>query len=255
MRARTPAVRLRNRFRRGAGVVESRMLTIRRARERGHTQVDWLDSRHTFSFAEYHDPAHMGFRALRVINEDDIVPGAGFGTHGHRDMEIVTCVLAGALEHRDSLGNGSVIRPGEVQRMSAGTGIRHSEFNASKTEPVHLLQIWILPERTGLPPGYEQRVLPPPANGGLRVIGSRDARDGSVTIHQDVLLLAARVLPEQPVPYTLAADRHGWLQVTRGTITVDGTTLTAGDGAACPPGTALTLTADALAEALIFDLA
>jgi redox-sensitive bicupin YhaK (pirin superfamily) len=231
------------------------MLTIRPAGARGHAQLDWLDSRHTFSFGDYYDPAHMGFRALRVINEDRVAPGTGFGTHPHRDMEIVTYILAGALQHRDSLGTGSVIRPGEIQRMSAGTGIQHSEINASQSEPVHLLQIWLLPERTGLPPGYEQRPLPPATPGRLSLIGSRDGRDGSVTIHQDVDLYSGRLAAGQPVTHALAPGRSAWLQVARGDLTVNGQAVSAGDGVAIGGERSLELRCVDAAEILLFDLA
>jgi hypothetical protein len=234
---------------------EGRMITIRRANERGHTRIDWLDSWHTFSFGDYFDPQYVDFRALRVINEDYIAPGKGFGTHPHRDMEIVTYVLDGALEHRDSLGNGSVIRPGEIQRMSAGTGIRHSEFNASSTDPVHLLQIWLVPERVGLPPGYEQRPLPGGGRGGLQVIASRDGRDGSVTIHQDASIHAARLAAGAHVEHRLAGGRHAWVQVARGALTVNGPALRAGDGAGISDERAVQLRADSDAEVLLFDLA
>jgi hypothetical protein len=231
------------------------MITVRRAAERGHTHTDWLDSWHTFSFGEYHDPRHVAFRALRVINEDRIAPGGGFGTHPHRDMEIVTYVLEGVLEHRDSLGNGSVIRPGEIQRMSAGTGIRHSEFNGSRSDPVHLLQIWITPGRLGLPPGYEQRALPPGVRGGLRLIAAPDGRDGAVTIHQAAEIHATRLAPGGTATHPLAPDRHAWVQVARGAVTANGTALQAGDGAAVSDERAVTLRADTDAELLLFDLA
>ncbi len=231
------------------------MITIRRAEERGRTRIDWLDSRHTFSFGEYFNPRHVGFRALRVINEDRVAPGTGFGTHSHRDMEIVTYVLDGALEHRDSLGNGSVIRPGEIQRMSAGTGISHSEFNGSRTDTVHFLQIWIIPERTGLPPGYEQRALPREVRNGLRLIASRDGREGTVTIHQAAEILAARLAPGASAAHALAAGSHAWVQVARGAVTVNGEALRAGDGAAISDERTLTARADAEAELLLFALA
>jgi redox-sensitive bicupin YhaK (pirin superfamily) len=231
------------------------MITVRRAAERGHTQIDWLDSWHTFSFGEYYDPKHVDFRALRVINDDRVAPGKGFGTHAHRDMEIVTYVLDGALEHRDSLGNGSIIRPGEVQRMSAGTGIRHSEFNQSKSDAVHFLQIWITPERAGLPAGYEQRPLSPAVRGGLALIGSPDGRDGSVTIHQDAAIHAAQLTTGTTVEHALASGRHAWLQVAKGAVTVNGEALREGDGAAISGERTVKIQADADAELLLFDLA
>jgi len=232
------------------------MLTIRGAGARGHADHGWLDTRHTFSFADYHDPAHMGFRSLRVINEDRVQPGAGFPTHGHRDMEILTWVLAGALEHRDSLGTGSVIRPGDAQRMSAGTGVMHSEYNASATEPVHFLQVWILPERRGLAPGYEQRHFAAgERRGHLRLIASRDGRDGSLVIHQDARVHAGLLDPGQAVTHALASGRHAWVQVARGALTLNGRALEAGDGAAVSDEPALTLVAREPAEVLVFDLA
>jgi len=231
------------------------MLTIRPAAERGRVRLDWLDSQHTFSFGDYYDPAHMGFRALRVINEDVVAPGGGFATHPHRDMEIVTWVLDGALEHRDSLGTGSVIRPGEVQRMSAGTGIRHSEQNASTSDPVHLLQIWLLPERAGLPPSYEQRPVPLDAVDGLRLIASPDGRDGSVTLHQSVDLWAGRLAAGSTAARPLAAGRHAWLQVARGDVRVNGHRLDAGDGAAISDEPRVEIRAERAAEVLLFDLA
>ena len=232
------------------------MITVRPSAERGRSELGWLSSRHTFSFADYLDARHMGFRTLRVVNEDRVQPGGGFPTHGHRDMEIVTYVVEGALEHEDSLGTGSVIRPGEVQRMSAGTGVTHSEYNPSRTEPVHFLQIWILPERQGLAPGYEQRVFPAAEmQGRLRVVASRDGRDGSVTVHQDVRLLAARLAPGEEIVHSLAPGRHAWLQVVRGALVMNGTTLAAGDGAAVSDEARLALTASAPSELLLFDLA
>jgi redox-sensitive bicupin YhaK (pirin superfamily) len=230
------------------------MINIRRAGERGHTQLSWLDSHHTFSFGEYHDPAHMGFGTLRVINDDRVAPGQGFGTHPHRDMEIITYVLEGALEHRDSLGTGSVIRPGEVQRMSAGTGIRHSEFNASKGETVHFLQIWILPEKSGLPPSYEQRALPSPARGGLALAASRDGRDGSVTVHQDVAVYAGQLDGKSSVTQPVAG-RRAWVHVARGALSLNGHALSEGDGAAISDEQQLVLQPDGAAEVLVFDLA
>ena len=229
-------------------------LTVRPAAARGHADHGWLDSYHSFSFADYHDPRHMGFRALRVINEDRVAPGRGFGSHGHRDMEIISYVLAGELAHQDSLGNGSTIRPGEIQRMSAGTGVRHSELNPSPTTPVHFLQIWIVPDRAGHAPGYEQvAIAPDELAGRLRLIASPDGAGGSVTIHQDARVYAARLAPGQTVELVVAPGRHAWLQVARGAIAVGATALAAGDGASTStPGT-LTLTGDG--EVLIFDLA
>ncbi|BAV32622.1 quercetin 2,3-dioxygenase [Sulfuricaulis limicola] len=227
------------------------MIQLRKANDRGHADHGWLDSWHTFSFADYHDPKHVQFSALRVINEDRVAPGEGFPTHPHRDMEIITYVLEGALEHQDSLGTGSVIRPGEVQRMSAGTGIRHSEFNHSQTEPVHFLQIWILPDRQGVQPGYEQKRIG--LDGQLRLVASPDGRDGSVTIHQNARVYAAR-LNGSEVTHALAPGRRAWLQVARGTVQLNGTTLQAGDGAGIENEAALKLTADAAAEVLLFDL-
>jgi redox-sensitive bicupin YhaK (pirin superfamily) len=232
------------------------MITLRPAAARGASRTRWLDSRHTFSFAEYHDPAQMGFRALRVINDDRVAAGAGFPTHGHADMEILTYVLEGALEHRDSLGTGSVIRPGDVQRMSAGTGVRHSEMNASREEPVHFLQIWLLPERRGLAPGYEQKQLPAAAERGrLRLAASRDGRDGSVTIHQDVNLYAGRLEPGESATLALAPGRHAWVQVARGGVSLNGQRLAEGDGAAVTDERTLSLVGDGpAAEVLVFDL-
>lgn len=233
------------------------MITIRPAQDRGAANFGWLDTRHTFSFGNYYDRNHMGFSSLRVINEDKVAPAKGFATHGHRDMEIVTYILAGALEHKDSIGNGSVIRPGDVQRMSAGTGILHSEFNASETEPVHLLQIWILPETNGLTPGYEEtHFAPEERQGKLRLVGSRDGRDGSVTIHQDVSLYAGLFSAGEGVTYPIAAGRSLWVQIARGAVDLNGHVLTAGDGAAIAEESALTLTATAdETEVLVFDLA
>ena len=232
------------------------MIILRPSAERGRSELGWLSSRHTFSFADYLDPRHMGFRSLRVINEDRVEPGAGFPTHGHREMEIVTYVVEGALEHKDSLGTGSVIRPGEVQRMTAGTGVTHSEYNPSRTEPVHFLQIWILPERQGLAPGYEQRAFPAAEmQGRLRLVAARDGRDGSVTVHQDVRLLAARLAPGEEIVHSLAPGRHAWLQVVRGALVMNGTMLAAGDGAAVSDEARLALTASAPSELLLFDLA
>src|SRR5262245_4624669 len=208
------------------------MIRLRRASERGHFDHGWLDTHHTFSFSEYFDPAHTQFRSLRVMNEDRVAPGQGFGMHGHRDMEIVTIVLSGALEHRDSLGNGEVLRPGELQRMTAGTGIRHSEFNPSETEPVHLYQIWLLPERNGLKPGYEQKPFDSSEkHNRLRLVASPDAADGSLLIHQDARLYLADLDAGREVSHELGR-RHGWLQVLRGRVRLNGEVLSAGDGAA-----------------------
>ncbi len=232
------------------------MLTIRKAEERGHANHGWLNSYHTFSFANYYDPDHMGFRALRVINEDRVSPSGGFGTHGHKDMEIITYVLEGSLEHKDSIGTGSVIEPGEVQRMSAGTGIRHSEFNHSKTDSVHFLQIWLLPEKSGLAPSYEQQNFSPAKTPGkLILVAARDAREGAVTIHQDVDLYAAVLEPKQTISHTLKPQRHAWVQVARGEITLNGLTLDKGDGAAISDETDVVIEATTDAEILLFDLA
>ena len=232
------------------------MLAIRLAAERGHVDHGWLDTRHTFSFADYHDPAHMGFRALRVINEDRVRPGAGFQTHGHRDMEILSYVLAGGLEHRDSTGTGSVIRPGDVQRMSAGTGVTHSEFNPSAEERLHLLQIWILPERAGLAPEYEQKAFSAAEKRGrLRLLASPDGADGSVTLHQDARLYGALLAPGQEAAHALAPDRHAWVQVAKGALRLNGEALRQGDGAAISGETDLRFAAEEESEILLFDLA
>jgi quercetin 2,3-dioxygenase len=231
------------------------MLTVRKAQERGHAQHGWLESYHTFSFAGYHDPRHMGFRDLRVINEDYVQPRRGFGTHSHRDMEIVTWVLEGALEHEDSLGTGSVIRPGDVQRMSAGSGVSHSEFNHSASELVHLLQIWILPERDGGAPSYEQKHFPAEARrGALRLLASRDAREGSVRIQQDVELYAMLLGAGESIEHALRPGRHAWLQLARGHCTLNGVALEAGDGAAVSGETSLRVAGAKDAELLLFDL-
>jgi hypothetical protein len=232
------------------------MLTIRPAGERGRTRIDWLDSSHTFSFGEYQDPRHMGFRALRVINEDRVRPGRGFATHRHQDMEIVTYVLSGALAHRDSLGNGSAIRPGEVQRMSAGTGIEHSEFNHAPDADVHFLQIWILPGARGLAPGYEQRAFPLEERAGeLLLVGSRDGREGSVTVHQDVQIRAGRLPRGARAAHPIAPGRHAWLQVARGRVEANGAKLAAGDGLSASGEPRLELSAIDDAEVLLLDLA
>ncbi|MBI3934250.1 MAG: pirin family protein [Acidobacteria bacterium] len=231
------------------------MIQVRRSGERGRTKAGWLDSRHTFSFDRYYDPRFTGFHHLRVINEDRVQPGSGFPTHPHRDMEIITYVLEGALEHRDSLGTGSVIRPGEVQRMSAGTGITHSEFNASKSESVHLLQIWILPERLALTPSYEQRVFPIEDAGGMVLLAAHDGRNGALTIHQDVELHAARLQAGQRAQYSLKPGRHAWLQVARGALSVNDTALATGDGAGVSDEQQLEFAAREDGEMLLFDLA
>ena len=232
------------------------MIVIRPATERGHADHGWLDTRHTFSFASYHDPRHVGFRSLRVINEDRVKPGEGFGTHAHRDMEILTWVLEGGLEHKDSMGNGSVIRPGDIQRMSAGTGVMHSECNHSSKQPAHLLQIWILPEQKGLSPSYEQKAFPEAERKGtLRLVASRDGKAGSVTIHQDAMLYAAILEKGQEVEHPLEPGRHGWVQVARGSLTLNGAALQAGDGASASGERPLRITAKEESEFLLFDLA
>lgn len=232
------------------------MITLRRSADRGHFDFGWLDTHHTFSFGEYLDPRFMGFRALRVINEDHVQGGEGFPTHPHRDMEIVTYVLEGALEHKDSSGGGGVIRPGDVQRMTAGRGIQHSEFNHSPTDEVHLLQIWLLPEERGLTPGYEQKTIPlSERRNRLRVVAARDGREGAVTIHTDAALLAGVLDPGAKVQHTLAPGRHAWVQVARGRVRLGASELSAGDGAAVSEEGALTLEALEPAEVLVFDLA
>ena len=231
------------------------MITIRRSDERGHADHGWLVSRHTFSFADYHDPAHMGFGPLRVINEDRVAPGQGFGRHGHRDMEILSYVLDGALEHKDSIGTGSVIRPGDVQRMSAGTGIQHSEFNSSQRDPVHFLQIWILPERGGIAPGYEQKTFNLERSGSLALVAGREGRDGALTIHQDADVYAGRLTAGDRVTHMLRDGRLGWLQVARGEVTLNGNGLAAGDGAAIEKETELVIESLTPAEVLLFDMA
>jgi redox-sensitive bicupin YhaK (pirin superfamily) len=229
------------------------MIRLRRAGERGWTRLSWLDSAHSFSFGDYYDPGQMGFRALRVINEDRVAAGAGFGTHGHRDMEILTYVLSGQLQHRDSLGNGSVLGPGEVQRMTAGTGVRHSEFNPSATEAVHFLQIWLLPERPGLTPGYEQKAIAAD-EAGLVPVASSTGRAGSVTVHQDASVYLGR-LNGDGVRHELRPGRHAWVQVVRGSVQLNGLSLAAGDGAALSEEPAVELRSDGAAEVVLFDLA
>jgi len=231
------------------------MITIRKSSDRGHARHGWLDSHHTFSFADYHDPDHVGFRTLRVINEDRVAPGQGFGTHPHRDMEIISYVLEGSLEHKDSMGTSSVIRPGEVQRMSAGTGVLHSEYNPSSSEPVHFLQIWITPERKNLSPGYEQKAFPEEERKNkLRLVASRDGRDGSLTIHQDAELYAALLSKGGHVRHALPPGRFAWIQVTRGSISLNGQALKAGDGASVGGEKVLELSSTGDAEVLLFDL-
>ena len=231
-------------------------MQIRRANERGYADHGWLRSFHTFSFADYYDPAHMGFRSLRVINEDRVQPGEGFGTHSHRDMEIISYVLEGELEHKDSMGTSSIIRPGEVQRMSAGTGVTHSEFNASRSELVHFLQIWILPERPGGKPGYEQKAFPEAERKGkLRLVASPDGRDGSVTIRQDVTLHTALLCTGEALRHALEPGRHAWVHVARGQVEIGGEQLEAGDAAAISDARGLELSGRDASEVLLFDLA
>lgn len=231
-------------------------LTIRKSDDRGRANFGWLDSRHTFSFGQYHDPRHMGFGPLRVINDDRVVKGGGFPEHPHADMEIISYVLDGALEHKDSLGTGSVIRPGDVQRMSAGAGIRHSEFNASKTAAVHFLQIWIIPETRGLPASYEQKAFDETQKRGrLCLVGSRDARRGSVAIHQDVDFYATLLGKDQTVTHDLASGRRAWVQVANGAVALNGEVLNAGDGCALEDVRTVTLKGAGEAEVLVFDIA
>lgn len=232
------------------------MIYTRKATERGHTDAGWLNSWHTFSFGEYHDPGYMGFRALRVINDDRVAPGAGFGTHGHRDMEIISYVIEGGLEHRDSIGTGSVIRPGEVQRMTAGTGIRHSEYNASKTESVHFLQIWILPEAAGLAPSYEQKAFAPSERvNRLRLVADHEGSEGAVRVHQDVRLYASTLDAGTTLPISVSDQRYGWLHIVQGSATLQGQALKAGDGVAIAEEPTLQLESAHGAEVLLFDLA
>jgi quercetin 2,3-dioxygenase len=232
------------------------MITIRKAEERGHLNHGWLDTYHTFSFDQYYDAAHMHFRHLRVINEDRVAAGRGFPTHSHRDMEIITYILAGALEHRDSMGNGSVIRPGDVQRMSAGTGVAHSEFNPSDSEAVHLLQIWIMPRARNLAPSYEQKAFSDDdRRNRLRLVASDDGREGSVTIQQDAKVYAAILDRDTVIEHSLTDNRYAWLQVARGNVDVNGNRLTPGDGAAISREGSLKIVAADEAELLLFDLA
>jgi redox-sensitive bicupin YhaK (pirin superfamily) len=230
------------------------MMTIRKAEDRGHANHGWLDTWHTFSFADYYDPRHLHFRALRVINDDTVAGGGGFDLHPHRDMEIITYVLSGALRHRDSMGNTAVIRAGDFQHMSAGTGIMHSEFNDSPSQPVHLLQMWIFPDRKGVRPRYQERSVAGAASGKLHLIASQTGREDSISIQQDADLWLAKFAGGETIPLPLAPGRHTWVQVAEGKITLNGQPLRAGDGAAVSEETSLTLTADSRAQALIFDL-
>ena len=231
------------------------MITIRPAKERGGADHGWLNTRHTFSFSSYYDPRHMGFRDLRVINEDRVAPGQGFGAHGHRDMEILSYVVSGGLEHRDSMGNGAVVRPHEWQRMSAGTGVQHSEANASADEPVHFYQIWILPKSEGIRPGYEQKLFAPEEKSGrLRLVASGDGREGSLKIHQDVSVFNAVLKDGEEVEHRLASGRHAWLQVVSGSVELNGERLGAGDGAAVSDEGALRILAGGDSEVILFDL-
>ncbi len=233
------------------------MLTVRKAEDRGVSRISWLDSKHTFSFSDYYDPNHMGFRSLRVINDDTVAPAGGFGTHGHRDMEIITYVLDGALAHSDSLGTGSVIRPGDVQKMSAGSGIRHSEFNHSQTDPVHFLQIWIIPDRAGVAPGYQQLNFPRESKlGKLLLVASNEKRDDIIHLHQDAkMYVTVLESADQKVMHTLQAGRHAWVHVARGNVSVNGQTLRAGDGAAVTDETTIEIGGAPGGEVIVFDLA
>ncbi|MBI3851598.1 MAG: pirin family protein [Verrucomicrobia bacterium] len=231
------------------------MITIRKSAERGHANHGWLDTYHTFSFADYYDPQHIQFRSLRVINEDHVAGGGGFDTHPHRDMEIITYVVSGALEHRDSLGNHGVIKPGEVQRLTAGTGIQHSEFNHSATEPVHLLQIWILPDKTFLHPSYEQKAFADePSNGRLRLVAAKDGRNGAVTINQDVNVFLGKFGPGDVATRHLKPDRHAWLQVINGDLLLNHNKLKMGDGAAVSDESSLKIVGNEKTDFLLFDL-
>lgn len=231
------------------------MIQVRNASDRGHANHGWLDTYHTFSFSTYHDPNHMRFRSLRVMNEDTVAPGQGFGTHPHNDMEIVTYVLEGALEHKDSLGNGEVLRPGEFQRMSAGTGITHSEFNPSDSEPVHLYQIWLFPERKGIEPSYEQkRFAEVERHNQLRLVASPNAENGSLRIHQDARIYLSHLDAGKVIEHELLEGRHAWLQVLRGTVSLNGVNLKTSDGAAVSDEESLTIRATSEAEIMLFDL-
>lgn len=231
------------------------MITLRKSSDRGHADHGWLHSDHTFSFADYYDPQEMGWGPLRVINEDRVQPAKGFGTHGHRDMEIISYVLSGQLQHKDSMGNGTVIRPGDVQRMSAGTGVQHSEFNPSPTEPVHFLQIWIQPDTLGIPPGYEEKhFAPQDKRGRLRLVASRDGREGSVTIHQDADLFASLLGPQERIAHQLAPGRLAYLHLVKGAVRVNGIALKTGDAAKIDAEASLDIVADEDSELLLFDL-
>ena len=230
------------------------MITIRKAEERGHANHGWLDTHFTFSFADYFDPQHMGFRALRVINDDTIAGGGGFGTHPHRDMEIITYVLSGALEHKDSMGNGRVIQPGEVQYMAAGTGVAHSEFNPSPTEPVHLLQIWILPDKKGVKPTYAEKSFASAATGKLHLVASKSGHGGSIPINQDANVFVGKFKAGDKISHALKPGRHGWLHVAEGEVELNGRSLKAGDGAALSDEAAVNLAGKSSAQVLFFDL-
>src|SRR5438477_399131 len=230
------------------------MMKIRKANERGHAEHGWLDTYHTFSFANYYDPQWMGFHSLRVINDDLVMPGMGFGTHPHRDMEIITYILSGALEHKDSMGNGRVIRKGEVQYMAAGTGVQHSEFNPSKDEAVHLLQIWIQPDRKGVTPRYAEKSLADAARGVLHLVTSKNGRDGSIAIHQDADLWVAKLDASTSVTHKLAPGRHAWVHVAEGEVSLNGKKLSGGDAAAISEESALELSATKPSQVLLFDL-
>ncbi len=230
------------------------MMNIRKANERGHASHGWLDSYHTFSFADYYDPKWMGYRSLRVINDDLVMPGMGFGTHPHRDMEIITYILSGAVEHKDSMGNGRVIRAGDVQYMAAGSGVRHSEFNPSKDEAAHFLQIWIQPDEIGVKPRYAEKSLRDAETGKLQLITSKNGRGGSITIHQDADLWLGRFEAGQTLAHALGAGRHGWLQVAEGEISLNGATLSGGDAAMFSGDTKLLLAANRPSQVLLFDL-
>jgi redox-sensitive bicupin YhaK (pirin superfamily) len=231
------------------------MIQVRPANERGYASHGWLESRHTFSFADYYDPAHMGFSLLRVINDDTVAPGAGFPTHGHRNMEIISYVLEGGLVHKDSMGNGSVIRPGEVQRMSAGTGVTHSEYNASDKESVRFLQIWIIPDHRGVEPSYEQkRFADDEVQGKLRLVASSDGRNGSILIHQDAAIYVSKLTRGNAVEHAIANGRKAWIQVARGNVKINGHALVQGDGAAITEESRITIRADNDTELLLFDL-